>query len=518
MNRKEFLQQLSLLSGGMAFGMGGIPVKAYAHNPFAVSMQSTEGKILVLVQLAGGNDGLNTIVPYENSVYYNRRANIAIKKEQVLPLNTELGLHPSMEALKGLYDGGRLTILHSVGYPSPNRSHFRSTDIWLTASDANEVWDEGWAGRYLTKLYPGFPLQIPDQPMAIQLGSVESLLIQTDVGSTGVVFSTPDSFNNLVRGTTIDTEPVPNTPAGEELRFLRQIATQSVAYADIIKKKWDAATKNVSPYPTTGLGNQLKIVGELIAGGLQTPVYLTTIGGFDTHANQVVANATHTGTHANLLKTVSDAVAAFQRDLEKRGIADKVVVMTFSEFGRRVSQNGTTGTDHGSAAPLFVIGKGVRGGMIGKTPNLNDLDNNGDIKFQFDFRQVYSSVLQDHLGVDASMVRTIMGGKDFTTLPIFKTTASPLLSENPDFMLEQNFPNPFTIGEDTRIRYMLNKTMYMKLALYDMTGREVAILKEKIEQPGNYMEIVQGYSLVPGYYLCALHTETGQKVIRLVRY
>ena len=515
MNRKEFLQQLSLLSGGVAFGMSGVPVKAFAHNPFAVDMEATNGKVLVLVQLAGGNDGLNTVIPFESSVYYNKRANIAIQKEKVLALSSQMGLNPGMTALKELYDNGKMTIVQNVGYASPNRSHFRSTDIWLTGSDANEMLDEGWAGRYLTKLYPGFPVQIPEQPMAVQLGSVESLLIQTDLGSTGVVFSNPTNFYNLVTGTTVDNEPVPATLAGDELKFMRQIATQSVAYSDIIKKKWDAAVKNVSPYPTTGLGNQLKIVGELIGGGLQTPIYLTTIGGFDTHANQVVANATETGTHANLLKTVSDAVAAFQKDLEKRGLADKVVVMTFSEFGRRVTQNGTMGTDHGSAAPLFVIGNGVRGGLLGKNPNLNDLDSNGDIKFEYDFRQVYTAILQDHLGVEAEVVKAIMGNKDFTALPIFKMSTGTVVVGNQDFTFEQNAANPFSLY--TSVVYSLKKPMDVKVVLYDMLGRELLILREGNLAAGVYTEFIEGTRLVPGHYLCAMKCDAGQKVIRILK-
>lgn len=515
MNRKEFLHQLSLLSGGVAFGMGGIPVKAFAHNPFSVSLEGTNGKILVLVQLAGGNDGLNTVIPYENSTYYNKRATIAVKKEDVLTLSSQMGLNPGMTAMKELYDNGKMTIVQNVGYPSPNRSHFRSTDIWLTGSDANVLWDEGWAGRYLTKLYPGFPVQIPEQPMAIQLGSVESLLIKTDVGSTGVVFSNPTNFYNLVTGTTLDNEPVPDTFAGEELKFMRQIATQSVAYSDIIKKKWDTATKNVITYPTTNLGNQLKIVGELIGGGLQTPIYLTSLGGFDTHANQVVASATGTGTHANLLKQVADAVAAFQKDLEKRGLADKVVLMTFSEFGRRVTQNGTTGTDHGSAAPLFVIGSGVRGGLLGKNPNLNDLDGNGDIKFEFDFRQIYSTILQDHLGVEGQVTRDIMGNKDFATLPIFKVAASTVVATNQEFSFELNAANPFTTY--TSVVYSLKKSMNVKIALYDMTGREISVLRQTTLVAGNYTEIIEGYGWTPGYYLCAMQCDAGQKVIRLIK-
>ena len=515
MNRKEFLQQLSLLSGGVAFGMGGTSVKAFAHNPFAVDMEATNGKILVLVQLAGGNDGLNTVIPYENPLYYNRRANIAIKKEQALVINSQMGLNPGMSAFKELYDKGKLTIVQNVGYANPNRSHFRSTDIWLTGSDAAEVWDEGWGGRYLTKLYPGFPLQIPQEPMAIQLGSVESLLIQTDLGSTGVVFSNPTNFYNLVSGTTIDNEAVPDTFAGEELRFMRQIATQSVAYSGIIKQKWDKSLKNLYTYPTTNLASQLKIVSELIGGGLQTPIYLTTIGGFDTHANQVVANATNTGTHANLLRTVADAVAAFQKDLEKRGLADKVVVMTFSEFGRRVSQNGTMGTDHGSAAPLFVVGSGVRGGILGKNPVLSDLDSNGDIKFEYDFRQIYASILQDHLGVESTAVQNIMGGKTFSTLPIFRQSTSGYVASNQEFTFEQSGANPFSTY--TTLLYSLKKDMYVKISLYDMMGREVGTLKEGNMAAGVYSEIVEGSYWIPGSYLCAMRCDAGQKVIRILK-
>lgn len=515
MNRKEFLQQLSLLSGGVAFGMGGTSVKAFAHNPFALNLEATNGKILVLVQLAGGNDGLNTVVPYENPIYYSKRANIAVKKEHVLALDSQMGLNPGMTAMKELYDKGKMTIVQNVGYESPNRSHFRSTDIWLTGSDSNELLDEGWAGRYLTKLYPGFPIQIPAQPMAIQLGSVESLLIQTDLGSTGVAFSNPTNFYNLVTGTTVDNEPVPESLAGEELKFMRQVATQSVAYSDIIKKKWDSAAKNVYTYPTTNLSNQLKIVGELIGGGLQTPIYLTTIGGFDTHANQVVANATNTGTHATLLKTVSDAVAAFQKDLEKRGLADKVVVMTFSEFGRRVTQNGTMGTDHGSAAPVFVVGSGVRGGMLGRNPVLSDLDGNGDIKYQYDFRQIYTSILEDHLGVEAQVSRSIMGNKDFAGLPIFKMATSTLLASNQDFTFDVNAANPFITY--TSVAYSLKKQMNVKIALYDMLGREVSILRQENRAAGVYMEIIDGNRLVPGHYLCAMQCDAGQKVVRIIK-
>jgi uncharacterized protein (DUF1501 family) len=514
MKRKEFLQQLGVLSGGVAMGVQGMPMRAYAYNPFRINMEGTNGKILVLVQMAGGNDGLNTVIPYENNVYFEKRPTIAIKKDKALRLTDQMGLNPGMTAMKELYDNGKMTVVQNVGYDRPNRSHFRSTDIWLSGSDATEVLDEGWVGRYLTKLNPGFPVQSPTQPMAIQLGSVESMLIQTDLGSTGVVFSDVNNFYNLVRGSSADTDQIPNTVAGDELKFMTQIAAQSIKYSDIIKKKADAGKRLIS-YPNTGLGTQLSIVSQLISGGLETPVYLTTIGGFDTHANQVQTANTGTGSHANLLKTVSDAVASFQRDMEKQGLADKVVVMTFSEFGRRLNQNGTTGTDHGTAAPLFVIGNGVRGGMLGKNPNLYDLDSSGDIKHQYDFRQIYTSVLQDHLGVEKGAINGIMNGKEFATLPIFKTTTSTLLADNPDFDLETNYPNPFS--DSTRIRYTLNRAMEMRLAIYDLTGKELNVLRAGMHDAGTYNLTVNTGSWEAGFYLCHLKTDAGQKVVRMVR-
>jgi uncharacterized protein (DUF1501 family) len=519
MKRKEFLHQLGLLSGGFAFGLNGMPAKAFAYNPFAINMEGTNGKILVIVQLGGGNDGLNTVVPYESDVYQTKRPDIALKKDQVLPLMPGLGLNPGLEALYDLYDNGKMSVIQSVGYEKHSRSHFRSTDIWLTGTDYNIYNDEGWVGKYLTKMFPSFPVQVPSEPMAIQLGSVESMLLQTDVGSTGIVFNDVNSFYSLVQGSSADIEDVPNTVAGEELKFMMRVASQSVKYADIIKKKSDIG-KNQVTYtgPMSGIGNlsrQLAVVGKLISGGLQTPVYLTTIGGFDTHANQVVTGSTHTGYHTNLLKQVADAIASFQRDLEIQGLADKVTIMTFSEFGRRVNQNGTMGTDHGAAAPMFVVGNTVRGGVLGSVPNLSVLDTSGDVTHQFDYRQIYASVLQDHLGVDSKVTRSILGDKDFSTLPIFKASTSPLLTSNPDFELGVNEPNPFM--NLTKIRVMLNKATNVKLAIYDMTGRELEVLREGAMDAGRYTIMVDGSRWAAGHYLCALKTDMGMKVNRMVK-
>ena len=512
MNRSDFLRQLGLLTGGVALGVQGMPVRAYAHNPLMLDMAGTNGNILVLVQLGGGNDGLNTVVPFENDIYYQKRPAIAIPKDKVLKLTDQMGLNPVMTAFQELYGNGQLSIVQNVGYQSPNRSHFRSMDIWLSGSDATVYKDEGWVGRYLAQKFPAYPITLPEQPLAVQLGSVESMLLQSQAGSMGTVFDNPDAFYQLVKGTSADTEAIPNTVAGEELKFLKQIAAQSIQYSDVIKQKADIG-KNAVTYPNTNLGKQLAIVAELIAGGLTTPMYLTTMGGFDTHANQVTAGNTVSGQHATLLKTVADAVLAFTKDLAKQNLGDRVTVMTFSEFGRRVNQNGTTGTDHGTAAPLFVVGKTVRGGIIGTTPDLKDLDSGGDLKFKNDFRQVYASVLRDHLGVDAATTQGILG-RSFETLPIFRQTPALVVKEG-TFALGQNAPNPF--ADSTEIQFTLNQTENARLIMYDLQGRELAVLREGRLDAGNYVVPVSGFGMSAGHYLYSLQTDTGRAVKRMVK-
>lgn len=512
MNRSDFLRQLGLLTGGVALGVQGMPVRAYAHNPFMVDMSATDGNILVLVQLQGGNDGLNTVVPFDDDIYYQKRPAIGIAKDKVLKLNSQIGLNPAMSAFNELFDAGQLSLVQNVGYASPNRSHFRATDIWLSGSDANVYTDEGWAARYLANKFPAYPLTLPEQPLAVQLGSVESMLLQSKVGSMGTVFDNPDAFYQLVRGSSAATEALPNTLAGDELRFLNQIAAQSIRYSDVIKQKADKG-KTTGTYPNTNLGKQLAIVADLISGGLTTPVYLTTIGGFDTHANQVTAGNTTSGSHATLLKTVADAVGAFQKDLNKQNLADRVTVMTFSEFGRRLNQNGTTGTDHGTAAPLFVIGKTVRGGVLGQAPDLKDLDGSGDIKFKNDFRQVYASVLLDHLGVDQATTQNILG-RSFETLPIFRRAVQP---ENPNalFALGQNAPNPFV--DQTEIQFSLKQAQYIRLAVFDLQGRELTVLRDGQFDAGNYVVQMTGTGLMAGHYLYSLQADGGRAVKRMIR-
>jgi len=490
-DRRAFLNQFSLLSGSVALSLGGIQLRAFAH-PLLLDTQSTNGKILVLVQLTGGNDGLNTLIPFEDSLYYSGRPQIAIPKAQVLGLDNNMGFHPSMGSFKELYEGGKMKILQSVGYENQNRSHFRSTDIWLSASNSDEFIFDGWLGRFLSQSFPEFPSQSPKHPMAIELGSTESMLLQSPVGPTSVAFDTPSAFFQLVNGSIADNDPPPATLAGDELKYLKQVAANSIRYANVIKDTADKVQNKVT-YPNTSLGRQLSIVADLVAGGMETPIYLTTIGGFDTHAQQL-------SSHATLLKNLTEAIAAFQKDIELLGIADKVALMTFSEFGRRVKENGSAGTDHGSAAPMFIIGQTVKPGTLGKNPSLTDLDNNGDIKHQHDFKSVYSTILQDYFGLAKNDAKGILN-RDFDKYNIFRNVKAPKPSTNL-IELVQNYPNPFS--QTTKIEYNLTRKAQVRFVVMDMLGRELTSISKGLQDDGYYSFDFQDSSLADGIYLYSI--------------
>ena len=412
--------------------------------------------VLVIVQLQGGNDGLNMVIPIEGYTnYFNARSNIAISQNSILPLagESKTGLHPSMGGLRTLYYEGKLGIVQSVGYPEPNFSHFRATDIWMSASDSNQVLISGWGGRYLDYEFPDFPTGYPNSsmpdPLGIQIGSVTSLVFQGPSMSMGMSISNPTSFYNFLNGIE---DPAPNTLAGKELKYIRLVAKQTSQYADVVKNA-ALSVPAQAPYPANNsLADQLKIVALLIKGGLKTKVYMVSYGSFDTHSSQVVSGDTSTGNHANLLKNVSDAIKAFQDDLKFLGVQDRVMGLTFSEFGRRIKSNSSFGTDHGAAAPLFVFGSYARQMIHGTNPVLPAVATvNDNIPMQYDFRSVYASMLQDWLGVKNSDLQQIML-KDFQNLPLLKTSTSNITyKKSRGITLIENYPNPFT--QNTTIKF-----------------------------------------------------------------
>jgi len=385
------------------------------------SIQTMTGKdhpILVVLQLAGGNDGLNTIIPLEDDLYFKSRPTLATPKEQVLALDGSVGLNPSLTPLKSLYDDGNLAIIQGVGYPNPNRSHFRSTEIWQTASDAQQNLTKGWIGRYFDNCCAG-----EDPEVGVVLG--EQLPEAFNAASpTGVAIGRPGNLgfdrgndpdearlfaelNGLepasMSGDSIGNLSGPSKSGLSALEYLQRTALDAQVSTDKIKRVLKGS-KNEGTYPKSQLGNSLALISRLIAGGLPTRVYYASQGGYDTHPGQI-------NTHKRLLNELSAALAAFCQDLKTKGIFDRVLVMTFSEFGRRVIENANGGTDHGTAAPMFVCGGSVKPGLYGKQPPLDRLDA-GDLFYNVDFRSVYSTILSQWMKAPAAQVL----GRDFPKL------------------------------------------------------------------------------------------------------
>ena len=495
------MQTLGL--GGLAapFIVGGMPMRAFAQHPMVSGTPlEASDRVLVLIQLKGGNDGLNTIVPFRQDVYYRKRPTIAIPRTDVLPLTADLGLHPSLKPMHRLWDQGKISIVQGVGYQDQSLSHFRSTDIWNSGSDSDEVWRTGWAGRAFTQ--QAGDLQ-PDYPLAVQLGLSSSLMLRGPDGPLGMNITDNATLERLARGGNVyDASDVPATRYGDELAFARSIANDAYLYGGVVHEALNAGT-NALEYPDTSLSRGMANIARMIKGGLQTKLYLVTISGFDTHVQQ--ANR-----HAALLDELAGAMAAFQADLEASSDAQRVLTMTFSEFGRRVEENGSQGTDHGAAAPLFLMGRGVDGRIFGDTPSLHTLDDRGNQPFTNDFRGVYASVLRNWLGFESDLVSDALGNR-FEEFNFIQESA--LQAENgalQEAVLAPAFPNPFNVS--TRIRFELAESAPVRIAVYDATGRQVAVLLDETKSPGWHQVRFYGDQLASGVYFCELTTGSTRQV------
>ncbi|NND06184.1 MAG: DUF1501 domain-containing protein, partial [Saprospiraceae bacterium] len=378
------------------------------------------------------------------------RPDVILPESSLLNLDgvQDAKLHPSLGGFQSLYDEGELAIVQNVGYPEQNFSHFRSTDIWMTGADTNELLATGWLGRYLNNQYPNYPAAYPNEdvpdPLAIELGYNLSVAFQGPVSGMGMVVGDPEWFYRLVNN--IDA-PVPDTQAGDKLRYVRLVTKQSQVYGEVIKNAASKITQQ-GGYPDTELGEQLKIVARLIAGGLQTRLYMVSLHGFDTHDSQVL-NSDHTkGEHANLLATLGDAVRAFRSDLKGLQIEDRVVGATVSEFGRRIISNASLGTDHGAAAPMFIFGKHVEGGILGKNPVIPETpDVEDNLGWEYDFRSVYASLLSGWFCTDSSTLQETIN-KPHEILPIINPSVCGTTSSYENLYAAEswvrNYPNPVT--------------------------------------------------------------------------
>lgn len=481
-----------------AFSAGGM-LNAFFGNP-------PNDNILVMIFLNGGNDGLNTLVPLDQySKLQTARPNLLLQESTLHKLSPySVGLHPSLNHFKTLFNEGKLHIIQSVGYPQPNFSHFRSTDIWNSGSDADEYLNSGWIGRFLEKNFEGYPDGYPNaampDPLAIQIGTNMPLLFQGNEVQTAFNINSTDIFN--VNYTPV-LDPAPDSPAGSELTYIRQIGAQIKNYAQSIIGAYVQGSNGYSGYPSAGtnyLADLLKTVARLISGGLQTRIYLVSLYGFDTHASQVETGNPAVGLHSTLLKMLNDAVYAFQRDLELLGVADKTLGMTFSEFGRRIISNASTGTDHGAAAPMFLFGTKVQPGILGSNPNLpSQPTENDNLPMQYDFRSVYASVLSQWFCLPADETDQIMMN-GFQELPIIRENCSTsTLDElnSKDALTINIYPNPMTDHARILAEIPGGNT---RLELFDPPGRCVYSRNPGKLSAGTYTWEIPNMQFTSGNY------------------
>jgi uncharacterized protein (DUF1501 family) len=519
MKRREFV--LSTLPAALLPAVvNGHSVRTLGQSALLDSMfnfANETDRVLVIIQLNGGNDGLNTVIPRDTyAAYSNARKNVAIPENKILTLsgNAKTGLHPSMKGMQALYNEGKLSIIQSVGYPDPNFSHFRASDIWMSGSDSNQNINSGWVGRYLKEQYANYPTGYPNaampDPPAIQIGSVTSLTLQGPAASMGMSITSATQFYSLINGIQ---EPVAPTPSGKELAYIRLVAQQTQQYATVIKKAAGLVAQQVAYPANNKLAEQLKIVARLVKGGLKTRIYMVSLGGFDTHSVQVNTTDPLTGNHANLLTTVSDAVKAFMDDLKFLGIQERVIGMTFSEFGRRIKSNSSLGTDHGAAAPMFLFGSQVQSGVLGNNPSIPaNVSVNDNIPHQYDYRSVYASILQNWFCASTTTLQSVLL-KNFQSLPILKSSACATgiddLNRDSDDTLIINYPNPFT--EKTNITFK-TKGGHTLVQVMDTLGRVISNLVDKDFAPGTFNVDFSSGELPTGVYYMRFQNGTIQQV------
>jgi uncharacterized protein (DUF1501 family) len=572
MKRRDFVRKLPLLSG-IPFALNHIPVRLLARPSHLTRLAnlSNNNRVLVILQLHGGNDGLNSIIPVEQyDLYYSRRANIAIPAansvrkmiplDSTLPADVQVGLHPDMLDAKRLYDEGKMKIVQGVSYKNNNGSHFRGRDIWFMGGGSDDYYSSGWVGRYLQsqikpQVFPDdFPNEQMPDPLAIELGSDVSLIFHQEgnIPTSVSLGSNPESFARLIaqlqgyEDEGLDPRGRPpeflnETPYGKELNWILGLEDKSEVYAERLLEVYQRSPGSSVTYPErypfnaprgssrNSLSGQLQLIARLLDGGgpdlgVKTKVFLLRIGGFDTHANQVESYDPTMGVHAALMYHISSAMAAFQKDLRERGLEDRVLTVTTSEFGRRISSNGSYGTDHGTGAPLFIFGKGVQPGIAGVNPDLSQGNNN--IPMQFDYRQVFSGILTDWLEVDRSVVENDVffgnyidgpneDGGNYEKIPLIQseiTGATDFIEKR--YFLGDCFPNP--AKEKTTIPFRINAPGAIQIDIIDNTGAWVKTVSKQTFNAGDHQVEAELRGLESGIYFYRIKGNLLNKTKKLI--
>ncbi|MCO6489536.1 MAG: DUF1501 domain-containing protein [Phaeodactylibacter sp.] len=503
-SRRMFIRNLGL-AGSMSLLLGKTPITAMGSSPLSWALANANtDRILVLIRLKGGNDGLNMIIPlYDYGTYQAVRPTIRVPQADITSLSDEFGIPNWMGDILPLWQDGQMKVVNSVGYPDQNLSHFRSSDIWASASGANETVESGWLGRFLEGQFPDYLTNPPDVPPAIQIGGAGNLVFSnSDMINMGVVVDDPDTLYEIAQnGELYDTSILPDCYYGEQVGYMRTVANSIFRYAEAISNAYNAST-NAADYDN-GFARQLAIVARLIKGGLGTKLYMVTLDGFDTHANQ-------NNIHPGLLNTLSKGVKAFYDDLAAGGVADKVLGMTFSEFGRRIEQNASGGCDHGAAAPLLLFGEGLNGnGFVGQNPDLQNLDPVGNLQYGTDFRQIYATVLENWLCIEPETVNGVLG-QPFERLPQLGLSCAAVPVYEPPAMQMKYWLS--YEGGQVGIHYVLPAGMRVKVQVFNLAGQPVATLFDGYQAAGQHRHVFRTDSarLAAGYYVCSI--QAGRQV------
>lgn len=517
MKRREFLRNTGI-AASIPILVNGLQVSAKATPIFEdlASMAEAEDRILVLVQLIGGNDGLNTIIPVDQyGVLSSLRESVFIQENQLLDFHDNLKMHPAMGGLQKLWEQGKFGTVMNVAYPDQNLSHFRSTDIWTSGSDSNQFEPTGWLGRYLASKHPDYPNNYPNQdnpdPLSLTIGALVSQTCQGPVYTMGL--ATRD-IDNIYKLDGDNAESLPDGYSIGELEFIENVKKQTTDYMDVIDAAAQKGAINNSLWEgqdNNPLANQLKVVSRLINGGLKTKIYVTSIGNFDTHSNQIDQSGNQYGMHAQLLQNLSDAIYSFQEQMKDYGVEDKVLGMTFSEFGRRIMSNNSNGTDHGEAAPQFFFGSAVNPVVLGQYTTLtSDVQQNDNLPMEYDFRRLYTSVLKDWFKVPNNQVSEIMF-RNYETVPILKSSTTSVEQAQFQAGTFRAYPNPASSNSTLEFYTVTSK---VKIEVYNLSGIRVQTLLDKQMPEGNYeikMNNLSNY--VNGTYLIVLTNKQGRKTL-----
>ncbi len=495
-SRRDFLSASGLLGAGSLL-LGKSALGVFQPTPLMASLLAGDSdRVLVLIRLDGGNDGLNTVIERGNNYYYNLRPTIAVQENNMWALSTEYGMPAVTQPLQSLWENGMMKVIHNVGYPDPNYSHFRSYDIVASTSDSDTLVNTGWMGRFLQQEYAAFLEAPPVVPPALQIGLQSDLVFRSNSANMALAVSSPEEFYQIAQsGQLYDTSQLGSTPRELELAFVRQTANAAFRYAGTIKDAY-ARGKNQVDYPADNdLAEQLAIIAKLIKGNLGTRVFMVSIGGFDTHANQL-------DDHPVLLERIASGVKAFYDDLSSgnSGLEKKVLGMTFSEFGRTIYENASVGTDHGWGTPMLLFGGDIGNGFVGDYQDLSSPDPFTDPPFSVDFRSVYSTILQDWLGTPPDLVGFSIGSEQPAIAGLVPSIAPPLGDNQKCALLGHN-PRP-NDPNAIEIKYSMMAPGQVLLQVLDSSGQLLRNVESGFKPKGSYTFVLRPFDwyLSPGKY------------------